>query len=85
MNAIDYLSVHNGVLREPSKSGVLTDPLKFQKYMNNKIFDPTDENGDSISFSPYSKIDENIFEVDETKNFEFGIALQEKQDVLEQI
>ena len=78
MNAIDYLSVHNWVLRNPNKSEVLSNPLKFQEYMNDSRFAA---NG----FSPYVAISDNIFKIDENQNFEFGISLQEKQSVLAQI
>ena len=78
VNAIDYLSIHNGVLHNPEKSQVLTSPIEFQNYLNNSTFA-------SESFSPYSLIDTNIFKVDENQTFEFGMSLQEKQDVLDQI
>ena len=78
MNAIDYLSVHNWVLRNPEKSAVLTNPLKFQWYINNsKFIDAT--------FSPYNLIDWNIFEISDEENFEFGISLTEKHEVLSKI
>ena len=55
INAIDYLSVHNWVLNNPNKSKVLTNPLEFQKYMNNEVFAPKDEKWNIVAFSPYSK------------------------------
>ena len=78
MNAIDYLSVHNGILRNPNKSQVLSNPLEFQKYMNDARFS-------AGSFSPYETISDNIFKIDENQTFKFGISLQEKQSVLAEI
>ena len=78
MNAIDYLSVHNWVLNNPEKSGVLTNPLKFQSYINNQKFMES-------NFSPYTLIEWNIFEISDEENFEFGMSLQEKQAVLTEI
>ena len=78
MNAVDYLSVHNWVLRNPNKSEVLSNPLKFQEYMNDSRFAVD-------GFSPYAAISDNIFKINENQNFEFGISLQEKQSVLAQI
>ena len=85
INAIDYLSVHNGVLLNPEKSAVLTNPIEFRNYLNNPVFNPKDSGGNSISFSPYTKIDENIFKVDENQNFEFWMSSQEKQAILAEI
>ena len=78
INAIDYLSVHNWVLNNPEKSEVLTNPNEFKNYLNNAVFA-------SEKFSPYVLIDGNIFKVDENQSFEFGMSLQDKQDVLSQI
>lgn len=78
MNAIDYLSVHNWVLRAPEKSAVLSNPLKFKEYINNEKFKES-------SFSPYTLIEWNIFEVSEEETFKFGISLTEKQSVLREI
>lgn len=78
MNAVDYLSVHNWVLNSPQKSEVLTNPLKFQSYINNPKFA---ENG----FSPYTLIEWNIFEISDELDFEFWISLQEKQTILAEI
>ena len=78
MNAVDYLSVHNWVLRYPDKSEVLSNPLKFQEYMNDTRFA-------SNGFSPYVSIPDNIFKVDENQTFEFGMSLPEKQKVLSEI
>ena len=78
MNAIDYLSVHNWVLRNPNKSEVLSNPLKFKEYMNDSRFA-------AEWFSPYAEISDNIFKIDENQTFEFWISLKEKQDILEQI
>ena len=78
MNALDYLSVHNWVLRQYNKSEVLSNPLKFQEYMNDPRFSA---NG----FSPYVSISDNIFKIDESQDFEFGFSLQEKQKVLSEI
>ena len=78
MNAIDYLSVHNWALRNPEKSAVLTDPLKFKAYLNNNEFLKP-------GFSPYSLINWNLFELSEDENFEFWVSLQEKQKVLQEI
>lgn len=78
INAVDYLSVHNWVLRNPEKSEVLTNPLKFQEYMNDDRF--YDEN-----FSPYTTITDNIFKIDENQTFWFWISLQEKQNILNKI
>ena len=78
MNALDYLSVHNWVLRQYNKSEVLSNPLKFQEYMNDPRFSA---NG----FSPYASISDNIFKIDESQDFEFGFSLQEKQKVLSEI
>ena len=78
INAVDYLSVHNWVLREPNKSEVLSNPLKFQEYMNDARFA-------SNGFSPYTNIPDNIFKIDENETFEFGLSLQEKQKVLSEI
>ena len=78
MNAIDYLSVHNWVLRQPNKSEILSNPLKFKEYMNDSRFA-------AEWFSPYAAISDNIFKVDENQTFEFGMSLQEKQTVLAQI
>jgi hypothetical protein len=71
VNALDYLSVHNQILNEPEKSAVLTNPVEFKNYLNNPIFDPKDQSGNSISFSPYNPISENIFKIDENQKFEF--------------
>ena len=78
MNAVDYLSVHNGILRQPNKSEVLSNPLKFQEYMNDDRFA-------SNAFSPYASISDNIFKIDENQTFEFGLSLQEKHKVLSEI
>lgn len=78
INALDYLSVHNWVLYEPSHSEVLSNPLKFQEYMNDNRFGGKD-------FSPYTTISDNIFGIDEKQNFEFGISTQDKQTILTQI
>ena len=78
INAVDYLSVHNWVLNNPQKSAVLTNPVRFQSYINNPNF------ADS-KFSPYTLIEWNIFEVSEEENFEFWMSLQEKQNVLAEI
>jgi len=80
INAIDYLSVHNGVLREPNHSKVLTSLLEFQKYMNNEVFAPKDEKWDIVAFSPYSKIEGNIFQIDNDQTFEFGISRKKRRD-----
>lgn len=73
MNAVDYLSVHNWVLRNPDKSEVLANPLKFQEYMNDAKFSAN-------NFSPYVNISENIFKVDENQTFEFGISRKNKSN-----
>ena len=78
VNAIDYLSVHNGVLHNPEKSVVLTSPVEFKNYLNDDFFA-------SNQFSPYTSADKNIFKVNENQTFEFWISLQEKQDVLNKI
>lgn len=78
MNAVDYLSVHNWVLNNPEKSEVLTNPLKFQDYINNQKFAER-------NFSPYTLIEWNIFEISYDEEFEFGMSLQEKQVVLAEI
>ena len=78
INAVDYLSVHNWVLRNPDKSEVLTNPLKFKEYMNDGRFA-------AKWFSPYASISDNILKIDENQTFEFGMSLQEKQSILEQI
>ena len=78
VNAIDYLSVHNGVLHNPEKSAVLTSPVEFKNYLNDDFFA-------SNQFSPYTSADKNIFKIDENQTFEFWISLQEKQDVLNKI
>ncbi len=78
MNAVDYLSVHNWVLRNPDKSEVLTNPLKFQEYLNDARFSAND-------FSPYASISDNIFKIDESQTFEFGFSLKEKEKVLSEI
>lgn len=78
VKAIDYLSVHNWVLKAPEKSKVLTSPVEFKKYLNSPIFA-------SENFSPYATIDENIFQIDETQNLKFWISLQDKQGILNQI
>jgi hypothetical protein len=62
MNAIDYLSIHNGVLRHPEKSAVLSNPLEFQNYLNDSLFS-------SNAFSPYESIDKNIFKVEDSQTF----------------
>lgn len=78
MNAVDYLSVHNGVLNAPEKSEVLTNPLKFKSYINNaKFAEP--------SFSPYDLIEWNIFEISDDKNFEFWMSKEENDAILEKI
>ena len=78
INAIDYLSVHNWVLRNPEKSAVLTSPVEFKKYLNNANF--LGEN-----FSPYVTIKENLFKIDENQTFQFWMSLQEKQNILNEI
>ena len=78
MNAIDYLSVHNWVFRDPNKSEVLSNPLKFQEYMNDARFA-------AQWFSPYTSIPDNIFKIDENQNYNFGVSLQEKQEILQKI
>ena len=78
INAVDYLSVHNWVLRNPNKSEVLSNPLKFKEYMNDSRFA-------AEGFSPYTAISDNIFKIDENQTFEFGMSLQEKQEVLSKI
>lgn len=78
MNAIDYLSVHNWALRKPNKSEILSNPLKFKEYMNDSRFA-------AEWFSPYATISDNIFKIDENKTFEFGMSLQDKDDVLKEI
>lgn len=78
MNAIDYLSIHNGVLLHPEKSAVLTNPLEFQKYLNDSLFS-------SNTFSPYASIDRNIFKVEDTQTFEFWMSLEDKQKILGEI
>ena len=71
MNAIDYLSVHNWVLSNAKKSAVLTNPLKFEAYMNNREFE-------KAGFSPYTPIEWNIFEVSDDENFEFWLSSTEE-------
>lgn len=78
MNAIDYLSVHNWVINNPSQSEVLSNPLKFKEYMNDAKFAAKE-------FSPYEVMSDNVFKIDENQTFEFGMSLQEKQSVLSQI
>lgn len=78
LNAIDYLSVHNWVLRAPNKSEVLTSPVKFQEYMNDPRFSAKD-------FSPYSSLSDNIFKVDKNQNFNFNLSDSQKQEVLQKI
>ena len=78
MNAVDYLSVHNWILRNPNKSEVLSNPLKFQEYMNDSRFA-------AEGFSPYESISDNIFKIDENQTFEYGISSQEKQEILSKI
>ena len=78
LNAVDYLSVHNWVLRTPNKSEVLTNPVKFQEYLNDPRFAAKD-------FSPYSAISDNIFKVDENQNFNFNLSDDQKQEVLQKI
>ena len=75
INAVDYLSVHNWVLREPNKSEVLSNPLKFQEYMNDYRFA-------AEGFSPYTSISDNIFKIDENQNFEFGVSLKEQKEII---
>ena len=72
------MSVHNWVLREPNKSEVLSNPLKFKEYMNDTRFA-------TEWFSPYVAISDNIFRIDENQTFEYGMSLQEKQSILAQI
>jgi hypothetical protein len=36
-------------------------------------------------FSPYAAISDNIFKINESQTFDFGISLQEKQSILAQI
>lgn len=78
MNAIDYLSIHNWVLKNPEKSKVLTSPVEFQKYLDNQYFL-------SNTFSPYEKIPGNIFGVDENQMYNFGISITEREAVLKEI
>ena len=78
LNAIDYLSVHNWVLRAPNKSEILTSPVKFQEYMNDPRFSAKD-------FSPYSSLNDNIFKVDKDQNFNFNLSDSQKQEVLQKI
>ena len=78
VNAIDYLSVHNGVLNKPEKSEVLSSPIEFKKYLNDPLFA-------SEKFSPYTSIDNNIFKVNESQTFEFWISLQQKREILNEI
>ncbi len=78
INAVDYLSVHNGILHNPNKSQVLSNPLEFQKYMNDARFA-------AEWYSPYATISDNIFRINENQTFDFGVSLQEKQEVLQKI
>jgi len=78
INALDYLSVHNWVLKNPEKSAVLASPLEFKNYLNDWVFA-------SEGFSPYNLIDNNIFKVDENQTFDFWLSLQERQNILSQI
>ena len=78
MNAVDYLSVHNWVLRNPNKSQVLSNPLEFQRYMNDDRFAT---NG----FSPYVSMSDNVFKLDDNQTFQFWITPEEKQSVLNEI
>ena len=73
MNAVDYLSVHIWVLQEPNKSEVLTNPLKFQEYMNDIRFA-------APWFSPYTTISDNIFKIDENQTFDFGISMKDENN-----
>jgi hypothetical protein len=36
-------------------------------------------------FSPYTTISDNIFKIDGNQTFEFGMSLQEKQEVISEI
>ena len=74
VNAVDYLSVHNWVLHNPNKSEVLSNPLEFQKYMNDGRFA-------AEWFSPYTSISDNIFKIDENQNFEFGISMKDSNNL----
>lgn len=82
MNALDYLAVHNWVLHNPKQSEVLSNPLKFQEYLNNNLFT-------NAAFSPYMTITpeqrKELFKIDENQNFSFGISETEKQTVLQNI
>jgi hypothetical protein len=64
VNAIDYISIHNEVLEDSNKSQVLTNPLEFKAYLNDPVFSSPD-------FSPYKKIDKDLFKIDENESFEF--------------
>ena len=78
MNAIDYLSVHNWVFLHPEKSAVLSNPLEFQKYINDSSFS-------SANFSPYAPIHKNIFKIDNSQSFGLWMSLEDKQEVLREI
>ena len=67
VNAVDYLAVsmQNGTVSNIEKSAVLTNPIEFKNYMNNPVFSPKDAEGNTVSFSPYNQISENIFKIDE--------------------
>lgn len=49
INALDFLSVNNSALQNPKRSEVLTNPIKFQKYLDDMRFS-------SPNFSPYSSL-----------------------------
>ncbi|MBO7095092.1 hypothetical protein J6V86_02770 [bacterium] len=58
-------------MNNPEKSEVLTNPLEFKNYLNDEVFAPKNGNGERGAFSPYSKIDKDLFKVDENQKFEF--------------
>ena len=82
INAVDYLSIHNWILKKAEKSEVLTNPLKFQEYLNNPRFS-------SPSFDPYTAISsqekDSLFQIKEDQTFDFWISLEEKQNILSKI
>ena len=78
INALDFLAVHNRVLNDPKKSEILTNPIKFQQYLNDTRFS-------NETFSPYSSLSledyNQLFWITD-KDLEYWLTYEEKNNLL---